>query len=360
MTATGVPMRRASAVAPNEPAAAATATATAASAPARPRVSVVVSTCGPPALLARCVDALLAQTLEAQHWELLIVDDGHGEETAAFFEKLRARTRGRPAVRYLRPNAPPRSGPAAARNRGWQAARGAVVAFTDDGSVPDRDWLRQGLYAMGAGPAAVRGKVEVPVPGRLTEHGRLTQALASAEFVAANCFVRRDALRRVQGFDERFRRAGREDADLHFKLLREFGEVPAAPLAVVQHPVREAPWGASCARQADAMFDALLYKKHPQLYRAKMGRLHAPPPYYGMVLGAAAFLVALLAGWALAAALAFMAVLGLGAHLAVRRLEGTARDARHVTETLATSFAIPFVALYWRLRGAWRFRVPFF
>ena len=330
------------------------------SAPAHPRVSVVVPTCGRPVLLARCVDALLVQTLDPAQWELLIVDDGHGEETVAYFEALRARTRGRPAVRYLRPDAPPRSGPAGARNRGWQAARGAVIAFTDDDTVPDRDWLRQGLYAMGAGPPAVRGKVEVPVPGRLTDHGRMTQGLASAEFVTANCFVRRDVLQQLGGFDDRFRRAWREDSDLHFKLLRAYGEVPAAPLAVVQHPVREAPWGVSCAQQANAMFDALLYKKHPQLYRAKMGRLHAPPAYYGIVLGSFAGVACLLAGWALAAVLAFMAVLGLGARLAVRRLDGTARDPRHVAEMLATSFAIPFLALYWRLRGAWRFRVPFF
>jgi hypothetical protein len=335
--------------------------AAAAAAPANPRVSVVVPTCGRPVLLARCVEALLQQTLDPAQWELVIVDDGHGEETAAFFETLRARTRGRgPAVRYLRPDAPPRSGPAGARNRGWRVARGAVIAFTDDDTVPDRDWLRQGLYAMGAGPPAVRGKVEVPVPGRLTDHGRMTQGLAGAEFVTANCFVRRDVLQQLGGFDERFRRAWREDSDLHFKLLRAYGEVPAAPLAVVQHPVRDAGWGVSCKQQANAMYDALLYKKHPQLYRAKVGRLHAPPAYYGIVLGSVAFVASLLAGWALAAALAFMAVLGLGARFAVRRLDGTARDARHVAEMLATSFAIPFLALYWRLRGAWRFRVPFF
>ena len=106
----GTPLRSPPAVVP----ATSPPPAAAASAPAHPRVSVVVSTCGPPTLLARCVEALLAQTLDAQQWELLIVDDGHGEETAAYFEKLRARTRGRPAVRYLRPNAPPRSGPATA------------------------------------------------------------------------------------------------------------------------------------------------------------------------------------------------------------------------------------------------------
>ena len=46
-----------------------------------------------------------------------------------------------PALRYLRPAEG--RGPAAARNCGWHAARGALIAFTDDDTVPDRDWLAQ-------------------------------------------------------------------------------------------------------------------------------------------------------------------------------------------------------------------------
>jgi hypothetical protein len=30
-----------------------------------------------------------------------------------------------------------------------------------------------------------------------------------------------------------------------------------------------------------------------------------------------------------------------------------------VLEMLATSAAIPFLSVYWRLRGAWHFRTPF-
>jgi glycosyltransferase involved in cell wall biosynthesis len=322
-----------------------------------PLVSVVIPTRLRPALLQRCLDALAAQTLGPAMWELIIVDDGHCETTRLQVRSFEDAAPRRTAL-YLRPNGT--RGPAAARNCGWRAARGAVVAFTDDDTVPAPDWLRQGLKAMATGVAAVRGRVVVPPQFPLTDHGRMTQGLQDAEFVTANCFVRRDALAEVGGFDERFERAWREDSDLHFKLLRRHGDVPAAPLAVVQHPVREAAWGVSLKQQANTMFDALLFKKHPQLYRAMVGRTHAPPIYYGIVFGATAAMAADLAGegaWAVASGLL---VLGLVARLAGRRLQGTSRAPSHVAEMVVTSFAIPFLSLFWRLAGAVRFRVPFF
>jgi glycosyltransferase involved in cell wall biosynthesis len=322
-----------------------------------PLVSVVIPTRLRPALLQRCLAALSAQTLDAAMWELIIVDDGHSDATRLQVRSFEDAARRRKAL-YLRPNGT--RGPAAARNCGWRAARGAVVAFTDDDTVPNADWLQQGLQAMAAGVAAVRGRVVVPPQFPLTDHGRMTQGLQDAEFVTANCFVRRDALAEVGGFDERFERAWREDSDLHFKLLRRHGDVPAAPLAVVQHPVREAAWGVSVKQQANTMFDALLFKKHPQLYRAMVGRTHAPPIYYGIVFGATAAMAAGLAGesaWAVACGLL---VLGLVARLAGRRLQGTSRAPSHVAEMVVTSFAIPFLSLFWRLAGAVRFRVPFF
>ena len=51
---------------------------------------------------------------------------------------------------------------------------------------------------------------------------------------------------------------------------------------------------------------------------------------------------------------------GLIGALALRRLRGTTRTPEHVAEMLLTSAAIPFLSLYWRMKGALRFRVPFF
>lgn len=321
-------------------------------------VSVVIPTYRRPDLLQRCLEALLKQTLDRSRYEVIVVDDGQTEDTRELVERLAATTQGRPRLRYLRPLGT--RGPAAARNRGWHAAEGEVVAFTDDDTLPDPDWLNQGLIAMGRDRCAVRGAVRVPVEGPLTDHGRMTRGLEVAEFVTANCFVRHGALRAVDGFDERFQRAWREDSDLHFKLLKAYGEVPRAERAVVLHPVRPAPFGISLRQQANMMFDALLFKKHPELYRSKVGRLRAPWSYYAIVLGSLAVPLCALAGRRDAALLLAACVLALVLQLALRRLRGTARTPSHVAEMLLTSAAIPFLSIYWRIKGGLRFRVPFF
>ena len=57
-----------------------------------------------------------------------------------------------------------------------------------------------------------------------------------------------------------------------------------APQAVVVHPVRPAAWGVSLGQQRKSMFNALLYQKHPQLYRCRIQP--GPPWHYYRIAGA--------------------------------------------------------------------------
>ncbi|NKI92515.1 glycosyltransferase family A protein [Rhizobacter sp. SG703] len=329
-----------------------------AQAPMRPRLSVVIPTFRRVPLLTRCLRAVLDQDIDDGSFEVIVVDDGHDEATRACVAALAAQRPRRAPLHYIRP--PRGRGPAVARNAGWRAARGEIVAFTDDDTVPERDWLAQGERAMRGEPvpAAVAGAVRVPMPRRVTDHARMTEGLARAEFVTANAFVRRSALQKVGGFDERFARAWREDSDLQFRLMDEAGPVLRCPQAVVTHPVREVGWGVSLGQQRNTFFDALLYKKHPLRYRQRIRRV--PPWHYYLVVLAA--VAAPLLAWrgqrtlaAAAGALALLLVIGM----AVRRLAGTSRAPSHVLEMLATSALIPFLSVYWRLRGALHFRTFF-
>lgn len=321
------------------------------------RVSVVIPTCGRPRLLQRCLNALVEQSLPPEDYEIIVVDDGHSDETEALVAKVLEQTQGRPVLRYLRPEGT--KGPAGARNRGWRVARAPVIAFTDDDTIPDRDWLRYGLFAMETRERpAIWGRVVVPVPPVPTDHEKNTRGLEQARFVTANCFVRRSALEAVGGFDERYRKAWREDADLYFALMERYGEIDHVAAAVVVHPVREAPWGVSLRQQANVYYDALLYKKYPRLYRERI-RPVPPLSYYAIVVSTVVGLVCLLGGawgwWALC----WLVSIGLIGRFAWSRLKDTSRHPRHVAEMAVTSAAIPFLSIYWRLKGAVHFRAPF-
>ncbi|MFO1338479.1 MAG: glycosyltransferase [Burkholderiaceae bacterium] len=322
-------------------------------------VCVVVPTFRRPGLLERCLRALQRQTLAPQRFEVVVVDDGLDDETRRRALALAAECPGGPAIRYLRPGAS--RGPATARNCGWRATAAPVVAFTDDDTLPQPDWLREGLAALDRHPdwVAAAGCVQVPRDGagRPTDHELMTLGLERAAFVTANAFVRRDALLRIGGFDERFRRAWREDSDLQFRLL-DVGALGQARRAVVQHPARPERWGVSLRQQRNVFFDALLYRKHPRRYRRSI-RPTPPWRYYAVVALAAAAAGLALASQPAAAAVALAAAVLLVLGLAARRLRRTSLAPGHVLEMLATSALIPFLSVYWRLRGAWHFRVLF-
>lgn len=318
------------------------------------RVSVVVPTYRRPAPLARCLDALAGQDLDPAGYEILVADDAASEPTRRQVEAFARRCRA--PVRYLAVVGS--HGPAAARNVGWRAAGGEVVAFTDDDCLPDPRWLTEALAAFRAGVAAVVGRTVVPLPEPPTDYERNEAGLESAEFVTANCLVRRDELEAVGGFDERFRAAWREDSDLHFALLRRGARIVKAPAAVVVHPVRPAPWGVSLTQQRKALFNALLFKKHPDLYRR---RIRAGPPwgYYATVASLAVAPASAMLGRTAPAIAAVAVWAALTARFCLRRLRRTSRAPGHVLEMAVTSALIPPLSVFWRLYGAVKFRVLF-
>lgn len=322
----------------------------------RPRLSVVIPTYARPDLLERCLDAVMAQTLPAPDYEVIVCDDGPSEKVADLVLRKSAEAPHGPALRYCAVHAT--QGPAGARNAGWRMAAAPLIAFTDDDTVPARDWLAEGLKAMEGGADAASGRIVMPLPERPTDHQRDAARLQQAEFATANCFVRAEALKTVGGFDERYTMAWREDSDLHFALLEHGFEVIRADRAVVVHPLREAAFGAGIGSQRKVMFDVLLYRKYPALYRQRI-RGHGPWLYLAISASLALALAAFLAGWHQAALAAALSWLALSLLFFFRRLAGSAPTPRNLAELLLTSALIPPVSLYWRLRGARRFGPAF-
>jgi cellulose synthase/poly-beta-1,6-N-acetylglucosamine synthase-like glycosyltransferase len=324
------------------------------------RVSVVVPTCKRPELLSRCLAALLEQDCAPADYEVIIVDDAACSETRLQVERWAKRAAlCEQTVRYLAVSDVCRThGPATARNMGWRAASGEIIAFTDDDCIPDPGWLRIGMAAMMDGISAVAGRVIVPLPEIPTDYEYDASHLEHGEFVTANCFYRREALMMVGGFDERFTAAWREDSDLFFSLLERRIKWARVPEAIVVHPVRPARWGVSLRQQRKSMFNALLYKKHPALYREK---IQATPPwrYYVIVLALLVGLIGIVTLWWPLAFVGLLVWASLTSRFCIERLRHTSHAPRHEAEMIVTSIAIPPLAIFWRLRGALRFRVFF-
>ena len=314
-------------------------------------VSVVVPTYQRPDLLARCLRALVEQRFSARY-EILVCDDAASAATRRQVAEFAAGVVAPPALRYL-PVTGSR-GPSGARNLGWRSAKAEIIAFTDDDTIAHPDWLIQGLRAFAPDVAAVTGATEMPLPAPPTDYERDASGLTRAEFITANCFVRRAALLAVGGFDLRYTMAWREDSDLHFALLDAGMRVLRCPHAKVEHPVRPVRFAAGLGMQKKVMFDMLLRRKYPVLYRDRI-RAHGPSFYLAVTAALVLALTLAAAGYANLALVAAGVWCALTVHFFARRLRGTARSVRNVADLALTSACIPLLSIFWRTVGWLRF-----
>lgn len=317
-----------------------------------PQISVVIPTRGNAEALERCLAALVAQDFDRREFEVIVVDATFDSRIRQVVGRWGMLTHGAPAMRYIPADAA--SGSAAARNAGWRAASGEIVAFTRDFLVPRRDWLSKGAIAMASGVNAAAGRVAAAPGVVLVEEDDLDPVAARTFGLAtSNCFVQRQSLRAVGGFDERFSDGWDDDSDLQFTLIKAHAQLAAADEAVVESPPRPPGLRGVLRQYRKSSSDALLFKKHRGLYRER-SRRDAPWSHYAIV-GA---LLVVVAGALLREPMWSWTGLGIwlafSADLFTRRLRVSRGD---VSEALAATIAIPPVAVFWRLAGALRFRV---
>ena len=181
-------------------------------------MSVVVPTRERPAQLAACLRSLDALDYPRDRYEVIVVDDADGE------------------------------GPAAARNRGAEQARGDLLAFTDDDCRPESGWLRALVDRWGGDPdTAIGGRTTNGLPGCAL--AAATQTIVDlvyehynangdgARFFASNNLaVPASAYAAVGGFDERF--TASEDRDFCARWLESGRLLVHASDAVVAHAPR--------------------------------------------------------------------------------------------------------------------------
>jgi HAD superfamily hydrolase (TIGR01662 family) len=311
---------------------------------------VVVPTLGRPSLRA-LLEALATGPLPGR---VLLVDDRREPRGPLLPEEPPSRLASR--IEVLRGSG---TGPAAARNVGWRASRAEWVVFLDDDVVPDPDWLSRlsgDLTGLGPRVAGSQGRLRVPLPKRRrpTDWERNVKGLETSRWITADIAYRRAVLEEVGGFDERFPRAYREDADLGLRVTGAGYRIVSGRRSVT-HPVRPAGRFVSVRLQAGNADDALMRALHGPDWRRRAGVPPGRRPLH--LLTTAAGLVGLagfLAGRRRLGALGAAGWLGGTAELAWARISPGPRTREEVTTMLLTSALLPAAATGYWLAGLLR------
>jgi glycosyltransferase involved in cell wall biosynthesis len=203
-----------------------------------PAVSVVVAARNGAHQLPALFAALERQTLPRDRFEVIVVDDGSSDRTAAVAEASGL-------ARVIRSDVP--VGVRRARNLGIRAARGDLVAITDADTVPDPTWLELGLARMDeSGADMIGGGVSIDlgddpsIAALVDAMNWLNQERCVEQGFAltANVWARRDAFETWGYFNEGIESHGHEDVEWGQRATRGGARLVYAPDVHVSHPPR--------------------------------------------------------------------------------------------------------------------------
>jgi cellulose synthase/poly-beta-1,6-N-acetylglucosamine synthase-like glycosyltransferase len=300
-------------------------------------------------LLKKLLESIARLEWDAERIEVWVVGDAAIRDDTAQIVAEFARSAPFPVQYLLAPN-----NLAAKRNAGLRAASGEIVAFTDDDCLVDEQWLRRGCETFtDPAVAGVQGQTRVPPVAGNPASYRRTCRLMEPNFQTCNILYRRAALIAVGGFDERFAIVN-EDSDVAFSVLKSGAAIGYCAEAVVHHPPREdGAWDVLRAARYK-YFAPLLYKKHPALYRQRLGTPVTRTARLYFALDTAVALCLFLGAPGLALAALGARALALGAQI-VTYCRGD-RSPRRAAATALSLFVAPYAAYFYLAAGNLRFR----
>jgi cellulose synthase/poly-beta-1,6-N-acetylglucosamine synthase-like glycosyltransferase len=206
-----------------------------------PFASVIVPVLDGESTIADCLDAVLATDYPADRREILVIDNGSSDGTAALIQ-------ARP-VRYLREE---RRGVSNARNRGIAESRGEILAFVDADCLVEPQWLTElvrpfedpevGSVAGDLQHAPPTTPAERQAARMLGNWQRFAFTSNPAYPITANAAYRRDVLERIGPFDPHMTRA--QDVELGLRFQERSGlRLAYAERATARHRNRTTQLG---------------------------------------------------------------------------------------------------------------------
>ena len=209
----------------------------------RVAVSVIVCTRNRCAALGNLLEALTRLTIPPElSWELVVVNNGSTDGTAELLNGFAERL---PIMQVFEPE----KGLSTARNTGMRAARGEILAFTDDDCIPAPDWVNaiHEEFARDAGLAGLGGRVELQDPRDYpitVRTSRQREPLTSpyqlpALMVGCNMAFRRSTIDLVGEFDTTLGAGtavgSAEDTDFLYRALRRGLRIEYVPEVLLAH-----------------------------------------------------------------------------------------------------------------------------
>jgi GT2 family glycosyltransferase len=206
-----------------------------------------------------------AQKLDYPDYEVIVVDDGSTDDTAAIVREY-----------GVLPISTENRGLSSARNTGWQAASRDIVAYIDDDAYPDPHWLQFLAHTymttdyVGVGGHSPAPPGDGPIadcvanaPGRPV-HVLLTDTEAE-HIPGCNMSFKREALEALGGFDPRYRTAG-DDVDICWRIIDRGWKIGFQAGALNWHHCRNSLANYWKQQQGYGKAEALLEEKWPDKY----------------------------------------------------------------------------------------------
>jgi len=307
-------------------------------------LSIVVPTYQHPAALLQCLKALLVQSLAKDKYEIIVVSDGPDMATHQIVFDLIKSSPETPVITFC--YLPYKKGRDAARNLGWQMAKGELVAFIDDDHIASAGWAEsfwtEHLKHEHESIVFV-GNVNTSRISLLDTSQNEQQSLS-----ASNCASAKTTLSKIKGFDEDFAKSWGDQNALHFKMLTSNVPFMQVNGAVCFNVVRDVNWGTNIRQSKQHIYKSKLFSSSQNVPWANytiMTLLFAFT-FVGWFLDLNALALIALATWFL------MVIL-----LTIRRMENIIPSFTNIVEMMAISMFLPFLSIYWSLRGTYKVRI---
>ena len=228
-------------------------------------VSVVVPTYNRREDVLKCITALGNQTYPADRFEILIVDDGSTDGTQEAVQKKACEI---PNLSYYRVQV--NNGDGHARNQGVNAAKGVIIAFTDDDCIPSPAWIEEAVsvFEKEESLTGVDGKTlpeeKIDFRKKIFNYARTMNSPGPSRYPpTCNVFYRKKDLIEIGGFDEKIRYAN--DVDLAARLLEKGKKMVFAEKVLVLHKVDYLPFFKYLRRMSVFQSYPLVVKKNPSM-----------------------------------------------------------------------------------------------